>query len=122
VANHLIGEATKTLFLKYFPKIEKLKKQDQETPYDAVLNWFFEANALELSDEANEETYTSALNEIEPLKQLVMKYQPHVAPKDAPFLMEFVIWALVELKQLSKRRTAEGNSFNDLYDNLIKGL
>jgi magnesium chelatase subunit I len=34
VANHLIGEATKTLFLNYFPKIEKLKKQNQETPYD----------------------------------------------------------------------------------------
>jgi hypothetical protein len=36
--------------------------------------------------------------------------------------MEFVIWALVELKQLTKRRTADGMSFNDLYDNLIKGL
>jgi magnesium chelatase subunit I len=122
VANHLIGEATKTLFLKYFPKIEKLKKQDQETPYDAVLNWFFEADALELSDEASEESYSSALHNIEPLKQLIVKYQPHVTPKDAPFLMEFVIWALVELKQLTKRRTADGMSFNDLYDNLIKGL
>jgi magnesium chelatase subunit I len=122
VANHLISEATKTLFLSYFPKIEKLKKQDQVTPYDEVLNWFFEADALELSDEANEETYSTTLQAIEPLKQLILKYQPHVAPKDAPFLMEFVIWALVELKQLSKRRTAYGISFNDLYDNLIKGL
>lgn len=122
VANHLIGEATKTLFLKFFPKIEKLKKQDQETHYDAVLNWFFEANSLELTDEANEETYISVLNEIDPLKKLIMKYQPNVSPKDIPFYMEFVIWALVELKQLSKHRTAEGNSFNDLYNNLLKGL
>lgn len=122
VAHHLISEATKTLFLTYFPKIEKLKKQDQETPYDAVLSWFFEANAFELSDEANEETYLQSLNAIEPLKALIEKYQPRVAPIDMPFLMEFVLWALVELKQLSKRRTADGMAFNDIYDNLIKGL
>jgi magnesium chelatase subunit I len=30
VANQLISEATKTLFLQYFPKIEKLKKEGQE--------------------------------------------------------------------------------------------
>jgi magnesium chelatase subunit I len=122
VANHLISEATKTLFLTYFPKIEKLKKQDQETPYDAVLSWFFEANSFELSDEATEESYSAALNAIEPLKELIVKYQPRIAPKDMYFLMEFVLWALVELKQLSKRRTADGLSFNDIYDNLIKGL
>ncbi len=122
VANHLISEATKTLFLTYFPKIEKLKKQDEATPYDDVLSWFFEANAFELSDVASEESYTSTLNTIEPLKKLIQKYQPHVAPIDTPFLMEFVLWALVELKQLSKRRTADGMAFNDIYDNLIKGL
>jgi magnesium chelatase subunit I len=122
VANHLISEATKTLFLTYFPKIEKLKKQDEVTPYDEVLTWFFNADAFELSDEADENTYISALNKIEPLKKLLLKYQPNVAPSDLHFLMEFVLWALVELKQLSKKRTADGMSFNDIYDNLINGL
>ena len=122
VANQLISEATKTLFLMYFPKIEKLKKEDQVTPYDDVLSWFFETDAFELDDETDEKTYTSALNAIEPLKQLIKRYQPNVSEVDMPFLMEFVLWALVELKQLSKRRTANGMSFNDVYDNLIKGL
>jgi len=122
VANHLISEATKTLFLTYFPKIEKLKKPDQETPYDAVLSWFFEADSFELEDEMDQESYASALNDIEPLKKLILKYQPNVAAIDMPFLMEFVLWALVDLKQLSKRRTANGMSFNDLYDNLLKGI
>jgi magnesium chelatase subunit I len=122
VANHLISEATKTLFLTYFPKIEKLKKPDQETPYDAVLTWFFEADAFELEDEMDQESYASALNDIEPLKKLILKYQPNVAAIDMPFFMEFVLWALVDLKQLSKRRTANGMSFNDLYDNLLKGI
>jgi magnesium chelatase subunit I len=108
--------------LTYFPKIEKLKKPDQETPYDAVLTWFFEADSFELEDEMDQESYTSALNDIEPLKKLILKYQPNVAAIDMPFLMEFVLWALVDLKQLSKRRTANGMSFNDLYDNLLKGI
>ncbi len=122
VANQLISEATKTLFLQYFPKIEKLKKEGQETPYDEVLHWFFEADAFELSDEASEETYLSAMNAIEPLKKLLQKYQPKVATIDTPFLMEFILWALVELKQLSKKKTSNGMVFNDLYGNYIKGL
>jgi magnesium chelatase subunit I len=122
VANRLISEATKTLFLTYFPKIEKLKKEDQVTPYDDVLTWFFETDAFELGDESNEETYKAALNGIEPLKKLIKRYQPNISDIDTPFLMEFVLWALVEFKQLSKRRTANGMAFNDIYDQLLKGL
>ncbi len=122
VANHLISEATKTLFLSYFPKIEKLKKQDQVTPYDEVLNWFFEADAFELSDEDTQESYSLALNSITPLRELILKYQPNVAEIDMPFLMEFVLWALVELKQLSRRKTASGLEYNDIYANLVRNL
>ena len=122
VAQHLISEATKTLFLQYFPKVEKLKKQDQATPYDEVLKWFFEADAFELSDDANEETYETALLSIKPLDMLLHTYQPKVASIDAPFLMEFILWALVEFKQLSKKRTTDGLSFNDAYDSLLSGF
>ncbi len=122
VANHLIGEATKTLFLQYFPKIEKLKKQDQVTPYDEIVNWFFEADGFELTDESNQEDYLNALASIEPLNELIQKYQPRVADADLPFLKEFILWALVELKQLSKRRTTGGTAFNDSFDSYIKGL
>jgi magnesium chelatase subunit I len=122
VAQHLISEATKTLFLQYFPKVEKLKKQDQATPYDEVLKWFFEADAIELTDDANEETYETALLSIKPLDMLLHKYQPKVTSIDAPFLMEFILWALVEFKQLSKKRTTDGLSFNDAYDSLLSGF
>lgn len=122
VANQLISEATKTLFLKYFPKIEKLKKQDLKTPYDAVLEWFFQANNFELQDEATNKLYNSTLSLIEPLDDLIKVYQPNVSKDDYNFLKEFILWALVELKQLSKKRTENGIAFNDLYDSYIKGL
>src|SRR5690606_12605576 len=33
VAQHLIGDAVKSFFPMFFPKIEKLERQDQESPY-----------------------------------------------------------------------------------------
>jgi magnesium chelatase subunit I len=122
VAEHLISAATKTLFLHSFPKIEKLKKQDQETAYDEVLQWFFDADEMELLEEAPEKTHLIALLAIKPLQKLVQHYCPYVTKADLPFHMEFVLWALVEFKQLSKKRTAAGLSFNDLYGEFLTGL
>lgn len=120
VANQLISEAIKTTFLNYFPKIEKLKKREEQTPYDGVRDWFFNAGSFELTDDASNALYAKSLLEIAPLKALILKYQPNVTDHDLPFLMEFVLWALVEFKQLSKTKTTGGMSFNDLYENLLK--
>jgi len=122
VANHLISEATKTLFETYFPKIEKLKKQDQQTPYDGILAWFYEQRSFELTDASSNETCKALLMSISPLKDFIQKYQPNITAEDLPFIMEFVLWALVEFKQLSKSKTADGMSFNDLYNKLLSGL
>jgi magnesium chelatase subunit I len=122
VADHLICEATKTLFLNYFPKIEKLKKKEEQTPYDAILAWFYEVGSFELPAESSNEVYASTLMGVGPLKAFIEKYQPNIAAKDQPFIMEFVLWALVEFKQLSKSKTADGTSFNDLYNKLLSGL
>jgi magnesium chelatase subunit I len=122
VAEHLISAATKTLFLQSFPKIEKLKKQDQETAYDEVLQWFFDADEMELLEEAPEKVHLKTLLAIKPLQKLVQHYCPKVTKADLPFYMEFVLWALVEFKQLSKKRTAAGLSFNDLYGEFLTGL
>ena len=102
--------------------MEKLKKQDQETAYDEVLQWFFDADEMELLEEAPEKTHLKALLAIKPLQKLVQHYCPNVTKADLPFHMEFVLWALVEFKQLSKKRTAAGLSFNDLYGEFLTGL
>ena len=59
---------------------------------------------------------------IKPWQKLVQHYCPNVTKADLPFHMEFVLWALVEFKQLSKKRTAAGLSFNDLYGEFLTGL
>ena len=49
-------------------------------------------------------------------------YQPNLNESDIYFMKEFVLWALVEFKKLSKYRFAEGTQFKDPYGNFISGL
>lgn len=122
VALQLIGDSVKTLFPDYFPKIEKLKRPDETTPYDELVEWFFEGSGFELPDDLPEKEYREKLDSIEPLNALIKKYQPDVNDKDKYFMKEFLLWALVEYKKLSKHRFSKGLQFKDLYGSYISGL
>jgi magnesium chelatase subunit I len=123
VAYNLIGEAVKSLFPEFFPKIEKLQKQTDESPYDDIVSWFFnQKEGFELLDELREKEYKSLLDAISPLDDLLGKHQPKLAKEDSYFVKEFVLWALVEYKQLSKFRFTEGIQFKDPYGSFISGI
>ncbi|MGJ8744745.1 magnesium chelatase [Polaribacter sp.] len=123
VAEALIKNAIKTLFPTYFPEIKKLEKQDAETPYDDIISWFFNANEdFELLDEYSEEQYKNELDKVKPLDDFVKKYQPNCTKEESYFIKEFILWALVEFKKLSKYRFAEGTQFKDPYGSFISGL
>jgi magnesium chelatase subunit I len=117
VAYNLIGEAVKSLFPEFFPEIEKLKKQEDESPYDDIVSWFFNLkDGFELLDDLNDKEYKSLLSSISPLDDLLGEYQPKLSEQDSYFVKEFVLWALVEFKQLSKYRFTEGIAFKDPYN------
>jgi magnesium chelatase subunit I len=122
VAQILLEEAVKTLFPKYFPKIQKLEHKDAQTPYDSLISWFFEGEGFEITDESTDQEYKDALNSIPPLNSLIKKYQPDVAEADAYFLKEFLLWGLVAHKKLSKHRFIRGYKFKDLYGSFISKL
>jgi magnesium chelatase subunit I len=42
--------------------------------------------------------------------------------EDRYFVKEFILWALVEYKKLSKYKLSTGMRFNDLYGSYISGL
>ncbi|GGI57967.1 sigma 54-interacting transcriptional regulator [Winogradskyella haliclonae] len=122
VANTLLENAIKTLFPRYFPKIEKLEKQDAETPYDDLISWFFNGEGFELLDTMNDEQYKSKLDEIKPLDALLADYQPDIEKEDVYFEKEFILWGLAQFKKLSKYRYSEGLKFQDPYGSYISGL
>ena len=123
VAYNLIGEAVKSLFVQYFPKIEKLKKQEEETPYDDIISWFFnQKDGFELGDSLRDKEYKSLLDGVSPLNDLLGKYQPKLNPLDSYFMKEFVLWGLSEFNQLSKHRFSDGMQFKDPYGSFISGI
>ncbi|NNE77774.1 MAG: AAA domain-containing protein [Pricia sp.] len=122
VAEILIDDAVKSLFPKYFPKINKLEKKDSVTPYDDLLHWFFQGQGFELLDDFTNEEYKRTLDSIPELNRLIKEYQPDFPKEDVYFLKELVLWGLVSHKKLSKHRFSEGFQFKDLYGSFISGL
>ncbi|WP_281635209.1 AAA family ATPase [Flavobacterium marginilacus] len=122
VAQRLINDAIHTLFPSFFPKIEKLEKQGEKTPYSDILDWFFTESGFELLDDCTDEEYKSILDSITPLDKLIEKYLPNLDKKDRNFMKEFILWGLVEYKKLSKDRVAVGYQFRDIFGSYISRL
>jgi magnesium chelatase subunit I len=123
VAQQLIENAVKAQFVQYFPKIEKLQKEGAQNPYDEVVVWFFEQNGgFELLDSLSNKEYKSRLDLIGPLDALIEKYVGKIAEEDVYFFKEFILWALVENKKLSKYNMSDGLRFKDVYGGYISDL
>lgn len=122
VVEHLLEAAVKTRFETYFPKIRKIEHKEMESPYDDLVQWFFEGEGLELEDGWPDSVYSEALDQIKPLVRLLKTHQPEAEGGERYFLMELALWGLVAHEKLSKSRFAEGFQFKDLYGNYIRGL
>ncbi len=123
VAMQLIADAVKTEFFHYFPKIEKLQKEGDMDPYEEVVSWFFEqSGGFELRDNLTDNEYKLQLDRIEPLDDLLEKYVDDIPDEDIYFFKEFILWALVENKKLSKYNMSDGLRFKDVYGGYISGL
>ena len=123
VAEILIDDAVKSLFPEFFPKINKLERKDEETPYDNLLSWFFQqSEGFELLDDFTDEEYKRTLDGIPELSVLIKEYQPDFPKDDTYFLKELLLWGLVAHKKLSKSRFSEGFQFKDLYGSFINKL
>jgi magnesium chelatase subunit I len=122
VAESLIGAAANTLFPDYFPKVEKLEKEDERSPYDGLISWFFEESNFELLDDSSDKEYAEKLSSIPPLQRLIEEFQSGLPDEDINFMKEFLLWALVENKKLSKERFSEGLTFNDMYGGYLSGM
>jgi magnesium chelatase subunit I len=122
VAQYLIGDAIKTLFPNYFPKIEKLERENEKNAYTELLEWFFTESGFELQDDYTNAEYQKTLEEVKPLENIIQKYQPEFTKEDKYFLKEFMLWGLVEHEKLSKNRFQKGYEYKDLYSNYIHKL
>lgn len=122
VAELLIDDAVKSLFSRYYPAIPKLEHKNAETPYDAILAWFFDQEGFELMDNAKNTDYEKELDAVKPLVSLYAKQHSEVIAEDSYFLKELLLWGLVAHKKLSRHRISKGYRFKDLYGSYISEL
>ncbi len=73
-------------------------------------------------DDLSDSEYKRLLDDISPLDDLLAEHQPNLSKKESYFVKEFVLWALVEFKQLNKFRFSEGITFKDPYGSFISGI
>ena len=73
-------------------------------------------------DDSSDADYANALNKIDPLDDLISEYVPEIDKKDVLFMKEFILWALVELEVLNKKKVDEGVSFQDKHNSYIAGI
>jgi len=119
VAQHLIGKAVRSLFLASFPSPEKLKKKNDESPYQLILDWFAIGNELDLHTELNDKEYAAQINGVDGLKKLVEKFKPEVKGSEQLFYMEFVLHGLSECSKLSKNPLVSGLRFKDMFNSVF---
>lgn len=122
VANTLINQSIKKLFSDNFPKIQKLEKQDEVSPYDELVAWFFNESGFELLNTISNQEYDAKLASIVPLQQLIDEYHPKLSDDDVNFLKEFILWGLVQFNKLSKVDSSEGVEIQDPYGKYISGI
>ena len=121
VSYNLISDAVKSLFNKYFPKIEKLSKPGEETPYDSLLEWFTQKQ-LVIGDSLNDNEYEELLLEIIDARTIIDKYVKDLDDNDRFFFIEFILWGLESFNKLSILRTNNGIEFKDPFNNFINKI
>ena len=121
VSYNLISDAVKSLFNKYFPKIEKISKPGEETPYDSLLEWFTQKQ-LVIGDSLNDNEYEELLLEIIDARTIIDKYVKDLDDNDRFFFIEFILWGLESFNKLSILRTNNGIEFKDPFNNFINKI
>lgn len=120
VALQLIEGAIKTLFPTLFPKIEKLEKENEQQPYDGILDWFLDSDGIQLPDDIKDVEYQQILDRVDPIRELVLKHQPETKKEDIYFLSEFVLWGLTLHNKLSKYDMGAGTQFQDNFQGYLR--
>lgn len=123
VAQNLIGKAIRTMLPDIFPNPEEVRNNKENVdPYKAISSWFGKGNMVDILHDHSLKEYSEVLDSISGLEGMVKKYAKPKSDSDKLFLMEFVLFGLVEYSYLSKHALERGVQFNDLISSMISSF
>ncbi|UXP32386.1 magnesium chelatase [Reichenbachiella agarivorans] len=124
VAHNLIGKATRTLFTDYFEDPDEVRKSKEKAdPYKKISEWFGSEHVIDLLNDYPEKEYRRELDKVPGLADLVKRQIKGLKDDNLKyFLMEYVLFALVEYSYLSKLTLENGMRIDDLIGGMFSGF
>lgn len=119
VAQILIGKAIRNNFTRYFPTPDNLKKTQQPSPYQPIIDWFKKGNKADLMMNLTDKQYKELLLNIPQLENVVKKFQPSLNGNSRLLLMEFLLFGLSEYSLLSRTKIEDGIQFRDMLSSMF---
>ena len=119
VAQILIGKAIRNNFTKYFPTPDGLKKTQQPSPYQPIIDWFKKGNKTDLMMNLTDKEYKELLQNVPQLENVVKKFQPSINGSSRILLMEFLLFGLSEYSLLSRSKIEDGIQFRDMLSSMF---
>lgn len=118
VANILISKSIKTIFERYFPTPDQIKRTKVDSPYQKITNWFGKGNKLDLLNSCSNKEYEKLLSEVPGLQDIVNKFVKEDNKYHFLF-MEFLLHGLSEFSLLSKFKLERGLQFKDMLSSMF---
>lgn len=123
VAKHIIGKAIKQTFRSYFPDPQKRVNENQENPYQKIINWFAAGNRLEMHELKNDKDYQKSLDGVVGLSETVKKHSSNKMEKREVYpLMDLLIEALHQNSKIGKDDLDESISYTDMLGSMLGGM
>lgn len=119
VAINLLGKAIRNEFLEWFPDPSKLKRKKETNPYQTIVNWFGDGNALDLMLQDDDATFKKRIGSVPGLEELAVKYCGKLSSDDKWIMMEFILFALAEHSLIGKSMLVRGVQFKDILGSMI---
>ena len=120
VARNLQRLAIRTVFARYFPSPEKLKKKQDVSPYAAIIEWFNDHDLILLSHD-QDDTFRKHLQQVGGLWAVLKQYRPETAQAEEAVWAEFILHALADYSLISRKREGLQTTFGDLVGALFGG-
>ena len=118
VAHSLIRQAIRKQFIKTFPNPERLKRSEERSPYQDVIDWFGR-NQLDLDSDSSIEEYEVQLSQSKPLMKLVETHTENLEKGEKLLYAEFILHALAEFSLISKKGYFGRFNFNDMLNAVL---
>ena len=120
VARMLIGRATRTVFVDFFPDPED--KRGGRERYNKILAWFASGGTVRMKPDLPLQQFVGLLDQVEGLRDLVANHGSPTNAEEQAVMMEFVLEALHQNSLIGKESLEDAQSYTDMMESVLSSI